>query len=166
MYKRILIMIAIAIFAIAGIAVAGELPDNGQLANKADGEIQITVAGGKVTIAVPVLSDQIPLNTKWHLHESHATTDGNTPWPLDTAKDYSLYNTERNLNILTAAVDLPNTNFVWYRVWGSDNKNWLYINPGSKYHRLDKKGKPGYEFVVDTRTGEVLTVSANYDVRP
>lgn len=166
MYKKILITIAITIFAITGIAVASDLPATGELVVNTDGDIKVAVSGGKVTISIPVLSDQIPINTKWHIHESHAVTDGNVPWPLDTAKDYSLYNTVRNGNILTATIDLPNANFVWYRIWGSDNHRWLYINQGSLYNKLDKKGNPGYEFVVDTRNGTVHTVPGNYETRP
>lgn len=130
----------------------------------------VEVQRDKVTIKVP-MPDSATVNlADIAVFASVGWTDGQS-WKIVSSDDYSRFVSKMEMTgegSEKVSVELPNkgNGWFWLRIWGQNkaDKNWLWIKQGP-YVRLDTAGNPGYEAIVNNRTGESRPVPKEYNNR-
>lgn len=156
-------------------AAFAELPEAGEIVVEGKGgEFKPSFSeDGNVLVDVPILPVQIQkeglATTNWQLYASVAYPKGKQ-WmliPQDNIEKYTIETSKNDGMLNGEIVPADNHRYVWVRVWGKDKLSgkWLWIDQASKYMRLDKKGNPGYEVIVDLVTGEPSSVPDTYKTR-
>jgi len=127
-------------------------------------EILISTADKAVNIEIPILGKQRE-DKNWVICASYAYA-GKDKWFLVAQEKYEL---ETKLLNHTAKAILPlpeKETWFWIRAWGKNDKGeWMHINQASSFCRPDKKGQPGYEFLVNIKDRITLPVSSSYEIR-
>lgn len=175
MKKFFMAVMAVILMGFGGQAFA-EFPASGKyiVADGVGTELAISsVNENGATVEIPVFHSQVEkegVNPKdFTIYGSISYWNGNT-WvliPQEKDEQYAMDTTVVG-NTLKANVVFPDakdSDYMWVRFWGSNGSDWLWIGQGSKFMRLDKNGKPGYEVLFNRKTGE-YQAAKNYDVRP
>jgi hypothetical protein len=171
MKKRVYIgLLIIALVAFSSMAWAGDgLPRAGGYdITTAGSEPIVNVSGGSVEVKVPTPASQGVSNSRFKVARSVAWTDGNAWHLIAEEGDYTVPTTVVDKDYLKASLGLPDigNGWFWVRIWGvgSGSNPWLWINP-NRFMRPDKNGKPGYEFLVNVKTGETRPVPSSLETR-
>lgn len=169
-FTAIMIGVAIAALIAWSHSESAGLPASGDftVVGNNDGDASFEVGeGGLVVVKMPILGDQKNLPKDWTAACSYAVNkDGQ--WILLAEDAYELPTTiDGNLVVGGGKIETSGVEWVWPRCWGHDKggKNWLWINQVGKHTRPDKNGNPGYEAIINIKTGEVSTVPASYMTR-
>lgn len=155
--KKIMMFVA-AFLLLMSAAVFGQtmtgLPSNNALVKAGSGDITVKADSVGVTVEIPFSQAGVPV-----LYRSYARANGDkwqevTNGKLEVATKVSAGAAIANLAFQPGIYRI--------RMWGKVGNGWLEINPASIFCRLDSKNGLGYEFIADTRTGEVAPVPKNY----
>lgn len=173
-------------FGIPGSSLAGP-PESGEIAEEsvtATGappfEVGVTESN-RVEIQFPLRSDQfttskeeesLPQDPEVKVFASYAypkkVSESKTKWVEVGQKSFTLETGEIQDNQVPAHMSLQaQRTWYWVRTWAKDvtSGNWVWIDESSPFCRYDDEGNPGYEFLVNLKTGEAEPVPSNYDTR-
>ena len=175
------VILAITLVWIGAAKAVEDFPSTGTLeAYGVGNEVEIVSASCDALVAkIPTPANQPVVNPDWQIRCSHAIWNGEK-WDLEGKDEYAVKTEKFDNNYVKATVvPLKTENGLdWLVCWGSnsnagkgdtclaDDRNCLWINQKSKYARLDKKGKPHYEFGHNCKKGKVVPVSSTLPVRP
>jgi hypothetical protein len=171
--KKLVFFFVMAVFAV-GTAWAGP-PENGELASS-EAELQapsfeVSFAGSKtVKFLFPIRADQTDLaeSPDIQVYASYAYSK-NGRWVLAEQDSFAMDTDQSTEGQAPAYIGFPDqgTGWFWVRTWAKDKEsgNWIWVNEGSDYCRDDREGRPGYEFLVNFQTGEIMPVPESYETR-
>jgi len=118
---------------------------------------------GKLTLAVPLSTRQQDGTPKFFADKNELINGG---WTRVVGDGQYEVKTEKSSGSAMATLENLGENLIWLRGWGKvgdgSKDNWMDINLGSEYVRLDAKGNPAYELIYNPKTGELMKVPKDY----
>lgn len=153
-----------------------ELPKTGNAAipsiSNYEGGDDLKIVGigeGTLNLLIPVSAVQEFYSNKnlvWSINVSMARAD-NQRWKSINNNEFSVFVQKKENGYLLVSIKLPTnseSDWFWIRLTGRNNGTRgedlrrLWINLGSAYARLDSKGYPAYELLIDTKNRTFLAV--------
>jgi len=176
MKKIIAAVLFLAAVSFFGTAQASNFPASGKYTvpggfNGTFKVVKVDKTDQTVTVELPTIAQQLEkegiTNPSWEANTSYCWHNG-TSWILVAEGSYALPTTvTKDGNLLVTTKPLKQGHLGWYRFWGQDTKSgkWLWIDQGDSHNRNDAQGNPGYEVMVDYKTGLAEVVPNKYDTR-